>query len=104
MLAQSRSNLSSLLDHSRHRNRSLKLSDNLTSDPNRHGQPFNPFKRFTGTFIPEDICRYRGLSPNAKLVYGRLCRFAGEHGKAYPSVATLGAESGMGVTEDPPFS
>ena len=41
------------------------------------GQAFNPYKFFTGIFIPEQICRYKGLSTGAKLIYGRLCRYAG---------------------------
>ena len=67
--------------------------------PNRSGQPFNPFKQFTGTFIPEAVCRHKGLSPNAKLVYGRLCRFAGKNGRAYPAVETLAKENGIGKTQ-----
>src|SRR5437660_664031 len=63
------------------------------------GQPFNPYKRFHGALVPEAICRYKGLSPGAKLVYGRLCRYAGENGAAYPSVPTLAAELGMGETQ-----
>jgi hypothetical protein len=59
------------------------------------GQPFNPYKLFTGIFIPEAICKYSGISAGAKIVYGRLCRFAGEDGKAYPAVPTLGLELGI---------
>jgi hypothetical protein len=63
------------------------------------GQPFNPYKRFPGAQVPEGICRYKGLSPGAKLVYGRLCRYAGEDGAAYPSMSTLAEEVGMGETQ-----
>ena len=59
------------------------------------GQKFNPYKRFVGIVIPEQVCKYRGLSLGAKLVYGRLCRYAGENGDAYPSVPTLGKELGI---------
>jgi len=65
------------------------------SNPIQPGQPFNPFGRFNGIFIPETVCRYRGLSLGAKMIYGRLYRFAGRDGKAYPSVPTLGAEIGI---------
>jgi hypothetical protein len=34
------------------------------------GERFNPYKRFPGIHIPEPVCKYRGLSPGAKLVYG----------------------------------
>jgi len=63
------------------------------------GQVFNPYRRFPGTFIPEQICKYKGLSPGAKLVYGRLCRYAGKNGAAYPALNTLGAETGLGETQ-----
>src|ERR1035437_1276467 len=59
------------------------------------GQKFNPYKRFVGIVIPEQVCKYGGLSLGAKLVYGRLCRYAGENGDAYPSVPTLGKELGI---------
>jgi Helix-turn-helix domain len=59
------------------------------------GQRFNPYKRFLGIVIPEPVCKYRGVSLGAKLVYGRLCRYAGENGDAYPSVPTLGRELGI---------
>lgn len=63
------------------------------------GQPFNPYKRFNGIHIPEAICKYRGLSAGAKLVYGRLCRFAGKHGRVYPSIPTLGSELGTSANQ-----
>ena len=31
------------------------------------GQPFNPYKLFTGIFVPEALVRFRGLSSGAKL-------------------------------------
>ncbi len=60
----------------------------------RPGDPFNPYKRFHGIFVPEQIHR-SSLSLGAKLTYGRLCRYAGQDGNAYPSVATLGQELGV---------
>jgi hypothetical protein len=60
------------------------------------GQPFNPYRRFYGSFIPEQVSRFKGLSPGAKIVYGRLCRYAGKDGKVYPSMPTLGLEIGIG--------
>jgi hypothetical protein len=63
------------------------------------GQPFNPYKRFPGAQIPEAICRYKGLSPGAKLAYGRLARFAGEDGECWPAVETVGREVGVGKTQ-----
>jgi len=60
------------------------------------GQPFNPFGLFTGIFIPDALVRSPTLSPGAKLVYGRLARYAGQDGKCYPAVDTLAAEIGLG--------
>jgi len=65
----------------------------------RVGQAFNPFKLFTGSFIPEAIVRYRGLSPGAKLTYGRLARYAGENGSCYPSIPAVATEIGLSATQ-----
>jgi hypothetical protein len=65
----------------------------------RVGQPFNPYKLFTGIFVPEALVRYRGLSCGAKIAYGRLARYAGENGGCWPSIPTLAAEIGMGATQ-----
>jgi hypothetical protein len=65
----------------------------------RIGEKFNPYKSFAGIFVPEHICKYRGLSLGAKMIYGRLCRYAGEDGAAYPSVPTVAKELGIGETQ-----
>jgi len=62
----------------------------------RPGEPFNPFRMFTGLFIPEALARCPWISAGAKLAWGRLARYAGEDGRCYPSVRTLGAEIGVG--------
>ena len=58
------------------------------------GQPFNPFGLFNGIFIPDALAREKGVSRGAKIVYGRLARYAGRNGKCYPGVSTLAAEIG----------
>jgi hypothetical protein len=63
------------------------------------GQPFNPFRLFTGIFIPEGLVRANGISPGAKLTYGRLVRYAGQDGECYPAVPTLAAEIGVSVRQ-----
>ena len=63
------------------------------------GEQFNPYGLFNGIFIPEAICKYRGLNLGAKMVYGRLCRYAGRDGAVYPALATLAAELGIGKTQ-----
>jgi hypothetical protein len=63
------------------------------------GQPFNPFGLFNGIFIPDALVRAKGVSPGAKLAYGRLARYAGQDGNCYPAVPTLAAEIGMSVRQ-----
>ena len=60
------------------------------------GQPFNPFRLFTGIFIPEALVRSSLVSPGAKLAYGRLARYAGQDGRCFPAVSTLAQEIGVG--------
>jgi hypothetical protein len=63
------------------------------------GQEFNPYKLFTGICIPEAIVRHRGLSDGAKLAYGRLARYAGANGDAFPAVGTLADEIGKSLKQ-----
>jgi hypothetical protein len=60
---------------------------------------FNPFKRYHTLNIPEGVARYRGISPGAKLVYGRLYRYAGQRGVAFPAVDILAEEVGLGIRQ-----
>jgi hypothetical protein len=59
------------------------------------GQPFNPYRLFTGIFIPEALVRNPNISAGAKLAYGRLARYAGERGDCHPSVKALAREIGV---------
>jgi len=61
------------------------------------GQKFNPYKLFVGSFIPNALMRYKGISSTAKLTWARLAQYAGENGMAWPSQKTLAEE--IGVTE-----
>jgi hypothetical protein len=63
------------------------------------GEPFNPFGLFTGIFIPEALLRAKGISPGAKLAYGRLTRYAGQNGNCYPAVPTLASEIAISVRQ-----
>lgn len=49
----------------------------------------NPYKKFTGVFIPDWLLESDSCSMNAKLVYALLCKFAGENGHCFPSQKTL---------------
>lgn len=65
-----------------------------------HGEStpdFNPYKKFNAALVPEAMLCYKGLAPNAKLLYGQLCRYAGENGYCYPGQARLARDMGLSV-------
>ena len=45
--------------------------------------------------MPDSILRSKELSPGAKLLYGRLCRFVGKNLYCWPSVAKLASLLGV---------
>jgi hypothetical protein len=57
---------------------------------------FNPYKMFNGSVIPEAVCRVpvAKLSYPAKITYGRLIRYAGENGYAFPKQEKIAQEIG----------
>lgn len=59
------------------------------------GDVFNPYGMFNGIWVPESLLKCPDISASAKLLYGRLARFAGENGRCFPAVGTLAAELGM---------
>jgi len=59
------------------------------------GESYNPWRIFVGCIIPNAIARSTELSSTAKLVFGKLCQYAGENGKAYPSYSSLAKEVGV---------
>jgi hypothetical protein len=59
------------------------------------GDIFNPWKLFTGLFVPNALARFPGLSSSAKLVYERLAQYAGKDGRCFPSQETLVGEVGL---------
>lgn len=54
----------------------------------------NPYKLFNGIFIPDGVYNCIDISLLAKVVYGRLLRYAGKDGVAYPKQATIAEEMG----------
>lgn len=60
------------------------------------GEPFNPYKMFTGIFIPEGLARWNRISAGAKLAWSRLARYAGQDGRYHPTMHTLGQEIEVG--------
>src|SRR5665213_3020750 len=61
------------------------------------GQPFNPWKRFTGGFIPLGMLAYPGLSDRAKLFYGRLCLYAGKDGDCFAGRKKMATDMDVSV-------
>lgn len=59
------------------------------------GDIYNPWRMFHGCFVPNAVARCAGLSARAKLVFGRLCQYAGENGEAFPSYRSLAQEVGV---------
>jgi hypothetical protein len=57
----------------------------------------NPYRLFVGSFLPNWLMTRQELMPSAKIVYARLCQYAGKNGKAFPSQFTLGRE--LGITD-----
>lgn len=55
-------------------------------------QTFNPYKLFVGSFIPNALLKYPGLTPSAKLAWARLAQYAGKDGVAHPKIETLAEE------------
>jgi hypothetical protein len=62
------------------------------------GEIFNPHSQFCGAFIPNWLLRRPELCHGAKLVYGRLCQYAGKNGECYPKLKTLADELSMGLS------
>ena len=58
-------------------------------------QFINPYKLFSGSFIPNWLLKRPELSHGAKLCYARLCQFAGSKGMCYPKQNTLATEIGV---------
>ena len=52
----------------------------------------NPCKKFIFAPVPNWLMRREGVSAGAKLLYGRLCQYAGNNGECYPSIKTLAKE------------
>lgn len=59
----------------------------------------NPYKLYKGSFIPEWLEIDPEISHGAKIVYARLCRFAGKDGIAYPKIETIALSVGIGVRQ-----
>jgi len=65
--------------------------------PVKIGEPFNPHRRFNGVFVPLGLLRCRDIGDGAKLLYGRLCLFAGKDGECFADRTELAKEMGLSV-------
>lgn len=63
------------------------------------GEIFNPFKVFTGIFIPNVMVKSNLILSSSKLIYGRLCQYAGEKGFAFPKIETLAEEVALSKSQ-----
>jgi len=63
------------------------------------GKPFNPYRLFVGSFIPNCLMRTTSISPGAKLCWARLAQYAGKNGIAWPSQDTLAKELGVSTRQ-----
>jgi|HubBroStandDraft_6_1064221.scaffolds.fasta_scaffold11923_9 hypothetical protein len=79
-----------------HDHRVIGECNDYSSTRSKVGEPFNPWKRFNFLPIPEAMARRKKLPAGAKLVFGRLCRYAGRDGRCWPAVETLAEEVGLG--------
>lgn len=55
-------------------------------------QRFNPYRQFVGSFIPNSLMSYPGLTPAAKLLWARLAQYAGKDGGCFPSQKRLAGD------------
>lgn len=55
----------------------------------------NPYKMFQGAFIPNALMECRELSQSAKLLWARLAQYAGQDGRCFPAIETLGEDIGL---------
>jgi hypothetical protein len=59
------------------------------------GEPFNPWNKFRGSFIPEAIHRNPDITLAEKSVLARLLRYAGQDGRCHPHMDELALEVGL---------
>lgn len=58
----------------------------------------NPYKTQLGSFLPNGIMTLTTIGSTGKLIYGRLCQFAGEKGYCWPAISTLAFAIGCSKT------
>lgn len=56
---------------------------------------FNPYKQFTGIWIPDWLLQSDICSIQAKITYAVLCKHSGENGHCYPSQQLIANQTGV---------
>lgn len=54
----------------------------------------NPYRKFVGSFAPNWLLRRKEIGSMGKLVYARLCQYAGDRGVAFPRIDVVASELG----------
>ena len=67
----------------------------MTESKKKIGDYINPYKLFIGSFVPNWLSRRTEVSSTDKLVYAKLCQYAGKDGKCYPSQERLSEDLGF---------
>ncbi len=67
----------------------------MTEGKKKIGGYINPYKLFIGSFVPNWLLRRTEINSTDKLVYAKLCQYAGKDGKCYPSQERLSEDLGF---------
>ena len=67
----------------------------MTEGKKKVGGYINPYKLFIGSFVPNWLLRRTEINSTDKLVYAKLCQYAGKDGKCYPSQERLSEDLGF---------
>ena len=59
------------------------------------GQTYIPYKKFIGAYLPNWLLKRTELNGNDKVIFARLCQYAGENGKCFPKQKILAIETGL---------
>jgi len=70
--------------------------DSQTSESEKY---INPYKLFIGSFIPNWLLCRSDISFGAKLIYAKLCQYAGKNGKCWPNQVMIGKDVGCSARQ-----
>ena len=59
------------------------------------GEEYKPFNLFFGAVMPNWLMKRTEINGNDKMIFSRLCQYAGKNGKAFPKRETLAEEVGL---------